>query len=103
MIRVSSVQRCMQSKLVFETPGDNLEDNHLVKLIVYLVNEYKKAKPYLFHNRNYEGKRSPKFNYDLKEMLRLYTFATYRLHRTCRKIESFLSDHNEACMLYHQQ
>ena len=45
MIRVSSVQCCMQSKLVFETPGDNLEDNHLVKLIVYLVNEYKKAKP----------------------------------------------------------
>ena len=39
MIRVSSVQRCMQSKLVFEAPGDNLEDNHLVKLIVYLVNE----------------------------------------------------------------
>ena len=31
-------------------------------------------------------------------MLGLYIFATYRLHRSCRNIESFLSDHSEACM-----
>ena len=69
----------------------------LNSLFIWLTN-IKKAKPYLFQNRNYEGKRGPKFNYDLKEMLGLYIFATYRLHRSCRNIESFLSDHSEACM-----
>ena len=43
MIHISSVQRCMQGKLFNDAPGDNLENNHLVKLIVYLVNEYKKS------------------------------------------------------------
>ena len=30
-------------------------------------------------------------------MLGLHVFATLRLQRTCRKIEAFLSDNNEAC------
>lgn len=28
----------------YGTPGDDLDDHHLVNVIVYLVNEYKKAK-----------------------------------------------------------
>ena len=39
--------------------------------------------------RNVEGKIGPKFQNDLTEMLGLHVFATFRLQRTCRKIESF--------------
>lgn len=69
----------------------------MVKLIVYMINDFEKKKPYLFHQRNTDGKIGPKFPNELKELLGLYIFATFRLQRTCRKIESFLSDNNEAC------
>ena len=97
MIRVAPVQRCLQSKLILEKPGDNLDDEHMAKLIVYLINDFEKKKPFLFHERNVNGKIGPKFQNELKELLGLYIFATFRLQRTCRKIESFLSDKNEAC------
>ena len=97
MIRVAPVQRCMQSKLILDKPGDNLNDEHMAKLIVYLINDFEKKKPYLFHERNVKGKIGPKFQNELKELLGLYVFATFRLQRTCRKIESFLSDNSEAC------
>ena len=97
MIHVESVKRSMQTKFVLERPGDNLDNNHIAKFIVYLVEEYAKEKPYLFTDRNCEGKRGPKFKHDLKEMLGLHTFATLRLQRSCRKIEAFLSDNSEAC------
>ena len=97
MIRVAPVQRCLQSKLILEKPGDNLDDEHIAKLIVYLINDFEKKKPFLFHERNVNGKIGPKFQNELKELLGLYIFATFRLQRTCRKIESFLSDKNEAC------
>ena len=97
MIRVAPVQRCLQSKLILEKPGDNLDDEHMAKLIVYLINDFEKKKPFLFHERNVNGKICPKFQNELKELRRLYIFATFRLQRTCRKIESFLSDKNEAC------
>ena len=97
MIRVAPVQRCLQSKLILEKPGDNLDDNHMAKLIVYMINDFEKKKPFLFHERNVGGKIGPKFQNELKELLGLYIFATFRLQRTCRKIESFLSDNNEAC------
>ncbi|WP_458406611.1 transposase [Methanobrevibacter sp.] len=97
MIRVAPVQRCLQSKLILEKPGDNLDDEHIAKLIVYMINDFEKKKPYLFHERNVNGKIGPKFQNELKELLGLYIFATFRLQRTCRKIESFLSDKNEAC------
>lgn len=97
MIRIESVQRSMQSKFVLDKPGDNLNDEHMAKLIVHLINEFEKEKPYLFSKRNIMSKIGPKFQNDLKELLGLYIFATFRLQRTCRKIESFLSDNNEAC------
>lgn len=97
MASVSCIQRNMQTKFILDTPGDELADNHLAKLIVYLINQFKKEKPYLFPERNTEGKSGPKFTYELEELLGLHTFATFRLQRTCRKIESFLTDNNEAC------
>mgnify|MGYP006992173191 CR=1 FL=1 len=51
----------------------------------------------MFPERNFMGKSGPKFKNELKELLGLHVFATLRLQRTCRKIESFLSDNNEAC------
>lgn len=89
--------RNMQSKFVLEKPGDDLDNGHLAKDIVYIINEFRKEKSYLFPDRNFEGKSGPKFKNELQELLGLQVFATLRLQRTCRKIESFLSDNNEAC------
>lgn len=89
--------RNMQSKFTLDKPGDNLDNDHLAKDIVYIINELSKEKPYLFPERNFMGKSGPKFKNELKELLGLHVFATLRLQRTCRKIESFLSDNNEAC------
>ena len=97
MIRVAPVKRYLQSKLILEKPGDNLNDEHMAKLIVYMINDFEKKKPYLFHERNVDGKIGPKFQNELKELLGLYVFATFRLQRTGRKIESFLSDNSEVC------
>ena len=89
--------RSMQSKFVLDCPGDNLDDDHIAKTIVYMIDQFEKDKPYLFPERNFEGKVGPKFKNELQELLGLHVFATLRLQRTCRKIESFLSDNSEAC------
>ena len=82
MASVSIIQRNMQSKLILDKPGDNLDNKHLAKLIVYLINDFKTKKPYLFPERNVEGKIGPKFQNDLTEMLGLHVFATFRLQRS---------------------
>ena len=92
-----TVQRCLQSKLILEKSGDNLDDERMIKLIVYLINDFEKKKPFLFHERNVNGKIGPKFQNELKTLLELCIVTTFRLQRTCRKIESFLRDNNEAC------
>ena len=97
MTLIAPIIRKMQTKFELKCPGGNLEDDHLARNIVYLINQFEKEKPYLFPERNIEGKIGPKFKNDLKEMLGLHVFATFRLQRTCRKIESFLTDNNEAC------
>ena len=97
MACVAKIQRNMQSKLIFEKPGDELDDDHLAKIIVYLISEFKKEKPYLFPDRNNDSKKGPKFKNEIDELLGLHTFATFRLQRTCRKIEDFLRDNSEAC------
>ena len=97
MTLIAPIIRKMQTKFELECPGDNLEDDHLARNIVYLVNQFEKEKSYLFPERNVGGKIGPKFKNTLKEMLGLHVFATFRLQRTCRKIESFLTDNNEAC------
>ena len=40
MACVAKIQRNMQSKLIFEKPGDELDDDHLAKIIVYLISEF---------------------------------------------------------------
>ena len=40
MIYVEGVKCCMQSKFIHDTPEDNLDNDHIAKFIVYLVNEY---------------------------------------------------------------
>lgn len=95
MTLIAPIIRKMQTKFELKCPGGNLEDDHLARNIVYLINQFEKEKPYLFPERNIEGKIGPKFKNDLKEMLGLHIFATFRLQRTCRKIESFLTDNNE--------
>lgn len=97
MTLIAPIIRKMQTKFELKCPGDNLEDDHLARNIVYLVNQFEKEKSYLFPERNVGGKIGPKFQNDPKEMLGLHVFATFRLQRTCRKIESFLADNNEAC------
>ena len=97
MASVTSVQRNMETRFTIELIGDNLDNNHLVKDIVYIINEFAKEKAYLFPERNFEGKSGPKFKNELQELLGLQVFATLRLQRTCRKIQAFLSDNNEAC------
>lgn len=97
MTLIVPIKRNMQTKFELNCPGDNLDDDHLAKNIVYLVNQFEKEKPYLFPERNSKSKIGPKFKNELKEMLGLHVFATLRLQRTCRKIELFLSDNNEAC------
>ena len=97
MTLIAPIKRNMQTKFELNCPGDNLDDDHLAKNIVYLVNQFEKEKQYLFPERNSKSKIGPKFKNELKEMLGLHVFATLRLQRTCRKIESFLSDKNEAC------
>ena len=42
----------MQTKFELKCPGGNLEDNHLARNIVYLINQFEKEKPYLFPERN---------------------------------------------------
>ena len=38
----------MQTKFKIDCPGDNLEDDSLVIIIVCLVNQFEKEKPHLF-------------------------------------------------------
>ena len=97
MTLIAPLKRNLQTKFELNIPGDNLDEDHLAKNIVYLIHHFEKEKPYLFPERNTKGKIGPKFKNELKEMLGLHVFATLRLQRTCRKIESFLNDNSEAC------
>ena len=40
MVRIAPIQRCLQSKFILDKPGDNLDDEHLAKLIVYMIEEF---------------------------------------------------------------
>ena len=79
MIHVEGVKRCMQTKFVHEAPGDNLGNDHVAKIIVHVIDEYEKEKPYLFPDRNCKGKRGPKFKHTIKEMLGLFCFCYFKI------------------------
>ena len=67
MALIAPIIRKMQTKFELESPGDNLEDDHLARNIVYLINQFEKEKSYLFPERNIEGKIGPKFKIILKK------------------------------------
>ena len=46
--RVETTIRSMQTNFVPEYPGDDIEDEHMAKHIVYFINKMKKVKGYLF-------------------------------------------------------
>ena len=98
MALLSCLKHKGQTKFKYEIPGDDLDDDHLSKLIVYGISRFKKEKPYLFPDLNPKGKPGPKVKYTPEEMLALTIFCSFRLHRSCRKMESFLDDKNEACI-----
>ena len=87
---------CIQAPLIYKNPLEDLDDFHIVKLIVHLVKLFEKENPALFKGKA-KGVRGPKFKYSKSEMLALYVFATFRGHRSCRKIEAFLDDKSKAC------
>lgn len=97
MLAVESKYYSIQAPLIYKSPVEDLNDSNMAKLIVHLVKLFEKEKPELFKGKA-EGVRGPKFIYSKSEMLGLYTFATFRGHRSCRKIEDFLDDKSKACM-----
>ena len=97
MLAVESNYYSIQVPLIYKSPVEDLDDSHMAKLVVHLVKLFKKEKPELFKGKAV-GVRGPKFKYSKSEMLGLYTFATFRGHRPCRKIEAFLDDKSKACM-----
>ena len=96
MIQVATNKCSIQTNFVHENPCDDLDDDHIVKLIVYMVKLFKKENPDLFKEKD-KSSPGPKVKHTLSEMISLYVFATYRGHRSCRKIAEFLEDKSKAC------
>ena len=80
MLTVEKEYYSIQAPLIYKKPSDDLDDSHMVKLIVHLVKLFKKENPSLFKDKD-ECVRGPKFKYSKSEMLALYVFATYRGQR----------------------
>ena len=97
MLAVESKYCSIQTPLIYKSPVEDLDDSHMAKLVVHLVKLFEKENPELFKGKA-SGVPGPKFRYDKSEMLGLYVFATFRGHRSCRKIEAFLDDQSKACM-----
>ena len=100
MLAVKSKYHSIQAPLIYKCPVEDLDDSNLAKLIVHLVKLFEKENPELFKGKAGKAPRTPgpKFKYSKSEMLGLYAFATFRGHRSCRKIEGFLDDKSKACM-----
>ena len=96
MLAVDKEYYSIQAPLIYKPPVDDLDDYHMVKLIVYLIKLFEKENAGLFKGKP-KGVPGPKFRYAKSEMLALYVFATFRGRRSCRKIEEFLDDKSKAC------
>lgn len=92
---VSGLQRNMQSKFVHECSGNNLDDEHMSKLIVWCVQAFKKEYPLLF-DRDYSV-RGPKVKYEWDELLAFDYYCVYHNKRSCRKKADWLSNKDESC------
>ena len=97
MLAVESRYYSIQAPLIYRAPVEDLDDSNMVKLVAHLVNLFEKENPELFKGKS-PGVPGPKFKYSNSEMLGLYTFATFRGYRSCRKIEEFLDEKSNACM-----
>lgn len=97
MLEVKSNYHSIQAPLIYKSPVEDLDDSNLAKLVVHLVKLFEKENTELFKGKA-PGTPGPKFKYSKSEMLGLYAFATFRGHRSCRKIEGFLDDKSKACM-----
>lgn len=97
MLSVKSKYHSILAPLIYKSPVEDLDDSNLAKLIVHLVKLFEKENPELFKGKA-PGTPGPKFKYSKSEMLGLYAFATFRGHRSCRKIEGSLDDKSKACM-----
>ena len=97
MLAVESNYYSIQAPLIYKSPVEDLNDSNMAKLVVHLVKLFEKENPGLFKGKA-KGTPGPKFKYTTSEMLGLYVFATFRGHRSCRKIEGFLDDKSKACM-----
>lgn len=97
MLAVESKYYSIQAPLIYRSPVEDLDDSNMAKLVVHTVKLFEKENPELFRGKA-PGARGPKFKYSKSEMLGLYSFATFRGHRSCRKIEGFLDDKSKACM-----
>ena len=96
MLAVDKTYYSIQTPLIYKSPVDDLDDYHMVKLIVYLIKLFEKENTGLFKDKA-KSAPGPKFKYSKSEMLALYVFATFRGIRPCRKIEEFLDDKSKAC------
>ena len=58
MASVTSVQRNMETRFTIELIGDNLDNNHMSKIIKCAVLDFKKKYPILFYTRIYWWKKA---------------------------------------------
>jgi hypothetical protein len=81
-VSVKGLHRRMNSKFVPDYPGDGLDDESMVKLIVWCVQAFKKEYPLLF-DREYSA-RGPKVKYEWDELLAFDYYCIYQNKRSCR-------------------
>ena len=56
MSRVDKKVQNVQTEFEHVNHGDKLDNEHFAKHTAYFINQFKKDKPYLFPERNVEGK-----------------------------------------------
>lgn len=93
MASVTSVQRNMETRFTIELIGDNLDNNHMSKIIKWAVNDFKNKYPLLF-TRDYAGGRRP--DYEWEELLAFEIYSVYSNKRTLRKRVEWISDNSES-------
>lgn len=92
---VSGVHNSVQTEFKWVKPGENLDDNHMSKIIVWCVQSFKKEYPLLF-DREYSV-RGPKVKYEWDELLAYDFYCVYHNKRSCRKKADWLSNNDESC------
>lgn len=76
MLAVDKEYYSIQTPLICRSPVDDLDDYHMVKLIVYLVKLFEKENAGLFKGKS-KGVPGPKFKYTKSEMLAFVCFCYF--------------------------